>query len=243
MVMEEDYRMGEMQYAPVYEEWVDLMEAKDTAEKQVAFMEGIFRYVFREECPPNPREMDSPCGLDYARYDGYVVSRKTIDRMRKSVSGGVKGGQRSGTARRQEKPGGTKATPASDAGDDDGDGADRDGRAVREEAVSDEAERSCRPPFLPSEAEMLMFASNVGVPAEYLDRFLQRQREIGWEYVNRSGTVVRLNRRNFKAILRAFYDADMTAEATRRRKDAGGGGPNQPEGVVLHGEVVNDYGF
>lgn len=251
IVMEDLEDMGEMQYVPIYEEWVDLMEAKDTPEKRVAFMEGIFRYAFGGERPPNPMEMERPHGVDYARYDGYVICRKSVDRMRRAVSVGAKGGSarssngaRGATAvargvpeGRGGKGGGDDAkggaTPPKDA-----DGPDAPSPVAGQEGDGGfDAERSCRRPSLPTEDEMRMFASNVGVPHEYLKRFLARQEELGWEYVNRAGSVVRLCRRNFKSVLRSFWEQD---EAERRRK---GAGSTQPPGVVLKGEMANDYGF
>lgn len=248
--------MSEMSYAPIYEEWVDLMEAKDTPEKQVAFMEGIFRYAFSGTRARNPKEMERPCGLDYARYDGYVICRKMMDRMRKSIKVGADGGRK---YRTRQGDGGAKAIAQGGDGEaPNGPDGDADGAKPPQVAAPPspppvpphcvdgfDAEGSCRPPSLPSEAEMTMFASNVGVPQEYLAKFLERQREIGWEYVNRAGVVVRLNRRNFKSVLRAFWDSERKAEEAAKRKAQGGGngGGTQPEGVVLKGEMRNDYGF
>ena len=258
MQAERKSKMSEMSYAPIYEEWVDLMEAKDTPEKQVAFMEGIFRYAFSGTRARNPKEMERPCGLDYARFDGYVICRKMMDRMRKSIKVGADGGRQ---RRTPKGGGGPKAIPQvedADGADGDADGA---GTAQVASALPPpsspstsqvpphcvdgyDAERSCRPPSLPTEAEMTMFASNVGVPREYLAKFLARQREIGWEYVNRAGVVVRLSRRNFKSVLRAFWDSERKAQEAAKRKASGnGGGGAQPEGVVLKGEMRNDYGF
>lgn len=222
--------MGDMSYAPIYEEWADLMRVKDTPEKQVAFMEGILRYAFDGESAPSPKDMAAPRGVDYARYDGYIVCRKTMDRMRKSVAAGRKGG----ASRRPKAAAGSggDSEGAADAADAPGQGAAADGF---------DAGRSCASPQLPTESEMMMFAANVGVPKAYIPKFLARQREIGWEYVNHAGSVVRLSRRNFKSVLRLFWEREERGR--RAGAPASTGGAAQPEGVVLKGEMVNDYGF
>ena len=102
-------------------------------------------------------------------------------------------------------------------------------RAEIDEIVS----QSCRPPNLPTDYEMQMYCSNVNVPKDYLPTFLRRMEQLGWEYVNYAGSVIRLNKRNFKSLLRSFYERDKERKEMPLRANRAN---NQPEGVVYHEE-------
>ena len=83
--------------------------------------------------------------------------------------------------------------------------------------LSDEAMRDC--------------ANQIGVPVSYIPDFLKAIEEKGGGYLNSKGVFVALTDRNFKAVLRSFYNHDFkrkrTPNAARKRSDN-----NQPEGVI-----------
>ena len=58
---------------------------------------------------------------------------------------------------------------------------------------------------LPTDGEMRLYASQLGVPESYLPEFLEEWRAVGWQRVNRGGSLVTLNRLNFKSQLGAFW--------------------------------------
>lgn len=63
-----------------------------------------------------------------------------------------------------------------------------------------------RPRTVPTDDEARSMAKQIGVPIVYLPKFFAEMQNHGWGYVNRGGEMVTLNRRNFKTILRSFYD-------------------------------------
>ena len=80
-------------------------------------------------------------------------------------------------------------------------------------------------PLLPSESDMRIYAAQIGVPESYIKEFLDEWRSMGWQRVNRGGSLVTLNARNFKSQLGAFW--------RQRQRNAGQGQTNQPDGVIL----------
>ena len=52
-------------------------------------------------------------------------------------------------------------------------------------------------------------AAGINVPKDYISLFVETMSNHGWGYVNRQGNFVQLNRRNFKAVLRNFYDQHL----------------------------------
>ncbi len=99
-----------------------------------------------------------------------------------------------------------------------GDGA-RDGALAGEPPSAPQG----RPPYLPDEDLQRCYASQIGVPLDYLPAFMAEMERNGWGYVNRGGVFVQLNRQNFKYVLGAFW-------RQRRRRD---GKAAQPQGVSL----------
>lgn len=57
--------------------------------------------------------------------------------------------------------------------------------------------------------EMSYLSESVQVPAAYLQTFINRMTELGWQYITRSGVTVTVTRENFKAVLRKFYEWDQ----------------------------------
>jgi hypothetical protein len=102
--------MQERSYIPIYGNWIELMETKDTEEKQLAFLKGIFD-AFAGIEPPRPRDMENPRGVDYARRDGYLVAipvvERPADRSELGRRGGVVcGGRKADVARENGRNGG-----------------------------------------------------------------------------------------------------------------------------------------
>lgn len=60
-----------------------------------------------------------------------------------------------------------------------------------------------------TEDEMSYLAETVQVPAAYLQTFINRMTELGWQYITRSGVTVTVTRDNFKAVLRKFFEWDQ----------------------------------
>ena len=83
--------MDEKSYIPIYRNWLELMETKDTEEKQLAFLKGIFD-AFAGIEPPRPRDMENPRGADYARRDGYLVAIPVAERPADRSEAGRRGG-------------------------------------------------------------------------------------------------------------------------------------------------------
>lgn len=97
-------------YIPIYRNWLELMETKDTDAKKLAFLLGIID-AFDGVEPPRPQDMEDPHGPDYARRDGYLVARpvaeKPMDKTESGRLGGLaSGGRKSVMARENGKKGG-----------------------------------------------------------------------------------------------------------------------------------------
>ena len=85
-----------------------------------------------------------------------------------------------------------------------------------------------RPIHVPTDEEARAMAKQVSVPVLYLPKFFEEMKNHGWGYLNRGGLLVMLNRRNFKAVLRSFYD-----QAQKKAAAA-------PTGTVLKQEGYDD---
>ena len=265
-----------IKYAPIYRAWYRLAHAKDTAEKRLAFLDGILDYAFTGAEAADPTTLENPHGADYARFDGYLTAKDTLDEILSGIALATKGGlagrgeckARFGNQNARKWP---TATPDGGGSENEispkmrkrnrafsetqletqpcvsqnatenatiniskvklklsksesviareGENADSascvssDETPISEIPVnSDEAipqGEDGQPDLrrvLPTRDEMVCYARQIGVPASYLPTFVGEMRSLGWGYVNRSGAFVALNRRNFKAILRSFYN-------------------------------------
>ena len=89
---------------------------------------------------------------------------------------------------------------------------------------------------LPSAEEQKVYAHQIGVPDWYLQEFMSDMQGRGFSYVNRGGSTVTLNRRNFKAVLGSFW--------SQRRKTVGdeptatGDGTDDPGGLKAYEEMM-----
>lgn len=97
-------------YIPIYRNWLELMETKDTDAKKLAFLLGIID-AFDGVEPPRPQDMEDPHGPDYARRDGYLVARpvaeKPMDKTESGRLGGLaSGGRKAAAVRENGKKGG-----------------------------------------------------------------------------------------------------------------------------------------
>lgn len=239
--------MNEARCIPFRVDWYELLQNKDTAEKKVAFLEGIVEYFLNGTVPPSPRTMKDPKGADYARHDGYLVSHMHLDFMHTKQEAGRKGGyagrgitrnkgnsnaavkdetianqkqNNSTTIANQNKEKNKKeknniATVLSNSSV----GMGADAPAVSSQPPVDDDVRELppspdgkRPATVPTDEEMSQFAAHIGVPNSYLPAFVKRMEEMGWGYIHRNGSLVALNRRNFKAVLRSFYDQHLRNE-------------------------------
>ena len=97
-----------------------------------------------------------------------------------------------------------------------------EGGGVDVAAVEPPSAPEGRPAYLPPEDLQRLYASQIGVPAEYLAEFMAEMEQNGWGYVNRGGAFVQLNRQNFKYVLGTFW-------RTSQRKHRAA----QPQGVAL----------
>ena len=97
-----------------------------------------------------------------------------------------------------------------------------EGGGVDVPAVEPPSAPEGHPAYLPPEDLQRLYASQIGVPAEYLAEFMAEMERNGWGYVNRGGAFVQLNRQNFKYVLGAFW---RTRKSKRRA--------TQPQGVAL----------
>ena len=86
-------KMSDLKYIPFYLDWIEMMHTKDTPEKQVAFVDGIFDYALEGIVPPSPREIENPHGTDYARRDGYLTARSQLDYILPKIKAGAIGGK------------------------------------------------------------------------------------------------------------------------------------------------------
>lgn len=77
-------------------------------------------------------------------------------------------------------------------------------------------EKDGRPSCVPTDEEARRMAKEINVPIVYLPKFFEDMENHGWAYINRGGATVHLNRKNFKAILRSFY------EVAKSKKQKGG---------------------
>ena len=84
--------MKDLKYVPFYVDWYEMMQTKDTAEKQVAFVEAIFDYALNGSVPPPPKDLENPKGVDYARRDGYLLAKATLDFILPKIVAGIRGG-------------------------------------------------------------------------------------------------------------------------------------------------------
>ena len=92
-------------------------------------------------------------------------------------------------------------------------------------------------PILPTDDEMRLYASQLGVPESYLPEFLGEWEAVGWQRVNRGGALVTLNRRTFKSQLGAFW----RQRQRNAGREAGRARGTQPPGVKLCVSENFDY--
>jgi hypothetical protein len=257
-----------IKYAPIYRAWYRLAHAKDTAEKRLAFLDGILDYAFTGAEAADPAEMENPHGVDYARFDGYLTAKDTLDLVLMRSYGGSLGGQ-NGRGENKARIGNQNARKHCDSGElseteneisekrklpcvsnashlanqTQAPNASLNKVNINKSKIKEREKReslalanengdfiSGEPPeteipvnsdeaipqgedgqpdlrrVLPTRDEMVCYARQIGVPASYLPTFVGEMRSLGWGYVNRSGAFVALNRRNFKAILRSFFN-------------------------------------
>ena len=63
------------------------------------------------------------------------------------------------------------------------------------------------------EADMQKYyARQMGVPEDFIKYFNNRIKEIGFQYINRNGATVNINRNNWKSVLRKFYEHEQRKE-------------------------------
>lgn len=79
-----------------------------------------------------------------------------------------------------------------------------------------------------TESEIRESAEQIGIPKTYIPEFMRQMAEKGWGYVKRNGVFVQVTRKNHKAVLRAFYEADRRKEETK------------PQGIMPEGVILND---
>lgn len=272
----------------IFRSWYQLSRAKDTAEKRLAFLDGILDYAFLGKEADNPSTLASPCGVDYARYDGYLVAKDTIDdelgkqgKPRKVNPNMARWGNQNARKATQIEGGGEdentqQATDGADEKDEsrktqnaklrfdcetqktqktqknaktqncvlgdslfyssnnniynntresvyggcggafaplsrscdceDGNVPATDSKPATSNDIGTDADGIDLRRILPSQEEMVNYAHQINVPDTYLPTFISNMRDLGWGYVNRGGAYVQLNRRNFKSILRSFYE-------------------------------------
>lgn len=70
---------------------------------------------------------------------------------------------------------------------------------------------------LPDPDEQLMYARQLSVPDGFIQVFNERIREIGYQYINRSGSTVTINRTNWKTCLRKFYEQELRKEQQKKQ--------------------------
>lgn len=257
-----------IKYAPIYRAWYRLAHAKDTAEKRLAFLDGILDYAFTGAEAADPATLENPHGVDYARFDGYLTAKDTLDLVLMRSYGGSLGGQ-NGRGENKARIGNQNARKHRDSGElseaeneisekrklpcvsnashlanqTQAPNASLNKVNINKSKIKEREKReslalangnedfiSGEPPeteipansdeaipqgedgqpdlrrILPTRDEMVCYARQIGVPASYLPTFVGEMRSLGWGYVNRSGAFVALNRRNFKAILRSFFN-------------------------------------
>lgn len=105
-----DMLFNGLSFVPLFPNWIELMETKDTDAKQLAFIKGIID-AFRGEEPPKPQNLENPHGTDYARRDGYLVAHSCVSRFYAGFKGGIsKSEKKAEAARRNGRLGGRPKT-------------------------------------------------------------------------------------------------------------------------------------
>ena len=177
----------DLKYIPFYVDWVELMRTKDTLEKQLAFINGIFDYAMSGSIAPSPLAIEHPTGVDYARRDGYLVSRAQLDFMLPRIQGGSAG---RGVSRNKGNSAASKKNHET---------------AVYAQSIPQEGFEGEIPSYIPTKDEQIELARQCKVPISFLEEFILSIEKMGWGYNNSHGVFVSLNRRNFKAVLSSFY--------------------------------------
>lgn len=238
--------MENLKYIPFYLDWIELMRTKDTDEKKVAFFDAIVDYALQGTVPPAPISMNDPHGVDYARRDGYLVANKQLDYMIPKIKGGSsgkgisrnKGNQNARKQNRNNTGAGLQNNTETILLNKDKD-KDKDNNNTpigitnvsiyaHDEENPDSPVGNERPSCCPNDEEMHQMAAGINVPKDYISLFVETMSNHGWGYVNRQGNFVQLNRRNFKAVLRNFYDQHL------KNKENDSKSKQQPIGVVHH---------
>lgn len=80
-----------------------------------------------------------------------------------------------------------------------------------------------------------LYARQMNVPLEYIDIFNERIREMGYQYINRNGATVNINRNNWKSVLKKFYEQDKKNE---QKKNAPSPNALQQDGYKAEMEMA-----
>lgn len=99
------------QKAAFFWRWWDEAEHKSSPEKRLAFYDAMMRYIFRGDVPPDPLDMETPTGADYAAYDAthyFDVIDSLVERGEERARGGQPGNQ---NARKNESENESETNP------------------------------------------------------------------------------------------------------------------------------------
>ena len=240
-ILKQYIAMEDLKYIPFYLDWIELMRTKDTDAKKVAFFDAIVDYALKGTVPPAPANMDDPHGIDYARRDGYLVSNKQLDYILPKIKGGASG---KGVSRNVGNQHALKQNRNNTETILLNKSKDKNKSESKSECVNARAEEArgdgegaiepygvnCRPATCPTDEEMEVMAGQVGIPKSFIPQFVKDMEGGGWGYVNSGGNYVQLHRRNFKSILRSFYNQHVK----NQEKEKSGGKPSTTKGVVHH---------
>lgn len=221
----------DLSYFYFFENWFLMAEGRDTDEKRLVFYDTIMRYAFDGVVPPRPKRGESP-GKVWAAWDAYLLTKPVIDRVKAKIKACRTAGKAGkGTTRnkavqiRNENETNTKRIR--NENETKAIINKKEKRIKKEEDIEEESRHQqhhtvddikglTTPPVLPSEAEMKLYAKQKSVPEEYLPVFLKEIEAMGWQYIDRNGNTIILNRINFKSVLGKFW-------ATTCRRSKGNG--------------------
>lgn len=215
-------------YVPLYANWIELMETKDTEMKQFAFMRGILD-AYRGKEPPKPQDLENPHGTDYARRDGYLVAKPIVGKKHKGGQPGNKNAQKTNT----KTNGKTNSDDSIKRNKNEfNKNKNKNKNKIKEEEVvvaappptttsvlDAQADADAAMMNRPTKSQVLSAAGLMGIKPDVVDRWLVHMRQ--WEWHFSDGGCVTL--RNFRTSLQSF-----AARERREDNEASSDTPNIP---------------
>ncbi len=194
-------------YIPFFRSYAEYYWRLGTEAQKAEYIDMILDYAFNGAEP----SVESPS------FGVFTIIKPSIDRSLAILAARSKGGRAKGA--RKARPGNRNASKTQLNATEtqrkrNGKGKGNSSYLTTFDKSENARAENATETQLPTDWEMRLYASQLGVPESYLPEFLEEWRAVGWQRVNRGGSLVTLNRLNFKSQLGAFWRQRQKNAAT-----------------------------